>query len=189
MAGAKRISPQERLEGTDLGRGILSILIGITLATVLIQQLPNSYLRGKLDRIFAPYANATGLDQDWAVFAPEPRRRVIDLEGRVRYADGSTSVWRIPTADDFIGPYWDYRWRKIMEYTVPDTGAALWQPLGMHVARQQRRGSPIVSVDLVRRWSDLNRPGAGPSQTPWQEFKFFSLPAHLVRAVNLESRS
>ena len=178
---------QQRLEETDWGRGLLSVVIGITLATVLTQQLPNSYLRAKLDRVFAPYAKATGLEQDWAVFAPNPRRMVIEVEGRVKYADGSTSTWRIPRSDDFLGVYWDYRWLKLVEHVHPDSGAPLWQGVALYVARQQRRAVPMVAVDLVRRWSELRPPGPGPSRSPWQEYSFYSLPSRLLAPVNVEA--
>lgn len=182
------MSLQQRLESTDGGRALLSVFIAITLATVLSQQLPNSYLRSKLDGVMGRYANATGLDQDWAVFAPEPRRMSIELEGRVRYADGSTSVWKPPRSNDFVGVYWDYRWLKLVEHVNPDSGVPLWQSVAVYVARQQRRSVPIASVDLVRRWSELLPPGgSGPWEAPWREFKFYSLPDVLVRAVNAEA--
>jgi hypothetical protein len=190
VQGRRGTSPQEHLEGREWGRALLSVFIAITVATVLVMQLPNSYLRTKLDRLAQPYANATGLDQNWQVFAPDPRRRSIDLEGRVKYADGSQATWHIPRSNNFVGAWWDYRWRKVMEHAVPDAGAEIWLPLALFVARQEKRASPIVSLDLVRHWSDLRPPGGhGPLQTPWQQYKFFSLPKPLLRYVNGEVSS
>ena len=42
---------------------------------------------------------ATGLDQNWGVFSPDPRRQSLDLVGRVRYADGGRETLRVPRGD------------------------------------------------------------------------------------------
>ena len=172
---------QERLESSDWGRSLLSVFIGIVLGMLLVIQLPGSHLRSEAVDIVNPLANATGLDQDWAVFAPEPRKLSIDLVANISYADGSRRRWRIPRSNNFFGIYWDYRWIKYMEHVNRDVGRFLWVPFARWVAREKRGGSPITRVELIRRWSDLNPPGPGPDQSPWHEYKFFSAPVSLLQ--------
>ena len=172
---------QERLESSDWGRSLLSVFIGLILGTLLLIQLPGSYLRSEAVDIVDPFANATGLDQDWAVFAPEPRKLSIDLVANISYADGSRRRWRIPRSNNFFGIYWDYRWIKYMEHVNRDVNKYLWVPLARWVAREKDGASPVTRVDLIRRWSNLNPPGPGPDQSPWQEYKFFSAPPLLLR--------
>ena len=183
MTDGHRQGLQERLETSDFGRALLSIFIGITLGTLLVIQLPPSHLRREAVDVADPFANATGLDQDWAVFAPEPRKLSIDLVANVSYADGARRRWRIPRSNNFFGIYWDYRWIKYMEHVNRDANQYLWLPLARWVAREKSRGSPVERVELIRRWSDLNRPGPGPDQSPWHEYKFFTAPALVLRGI------
>ena len=181
MTDRQGVGFQERLESTDWGRAVLGVFIGVVLGTLLVIQLPASHLRSEAVDIANPFSNATGLDQDWAVFAPEPRRLSIDLVANISYADGSRRRWRIPRANNFFGIYWDYRWIKYMEHVNRDVSRFLWVPFARWVAREKRGSSPVTRVDLVRRWSDLYPPGPGPDQSPWHEYKFFSAPAFLLR--------
>jgi hypothetical protein len=172
---------QERLEASEWGRAALSAFIGVTLATLLVIQLPNSHLRRQALRLADPYSNAIGIDQDWSVFAPDPRRIVIDLKARITYADGSTAVWHVPTSNDFVGSYWDYRWLKYMETVNRDVHQALWPDLAGWVARRHRGPGQPVRVELIRRWYDLLPPGPGPNRGPWNQYRFFSLTGPALR--------
>ncbi len=160
---------------------MLSVFIGVVLGTLLVIQLPNSHLRHEAVDIADPFSNATGLDQDWAVFAPDPRRIAIDLVARIKYADGSQRTWEVPRSDDVVGAYWDYRWLKYMEHVIRDANRPLWLPLARWIAREERGKSAVVSVELTRRWYDLNPPGPGPDRSARHEFKFFTAPALVLR--------
>ena len=59
-----------------------------------------------------PFVEATGLDQNWGVFAPNPRRQGIELEARIVFADGTRAVWTHPKGDPVIHAYRTVRWRK-----------------------------------------------------------------------------
>jgi hypothetical protein len=186
VARRRLFSLQERLEASDWGRAAISAFIGITLATLLVIQLQGSHLRAQALELANPYSAALGLDQDWAVFAPEPRRIVIDMQARISYADGSTRVWHVPVSNDFVGSYWDYRWLKYMETAIKDVNQRLWVPFAIWVARRERSSSPTVKVELIRRWSDLTPPGRrGPSRSPWHQYTFFTFRAAQLRALGL----
>lgn len=166
----------ERAESTDVGRGIISAFLILTVGFVLATNLPASPLRATLLATGQPYLNALGLDQTWAVFAPEPRRAVIDLRAVVRYDDGSTATWRIPNDDPLIGTFRDYRWRKWMENVIADANQQLWRPAAVWVAAQApRAGRRAVEVTLVRRFATLPPPGQAPDRAPWQQKLFYTL--------------
>jgi hypothetical protein len=124
-----------------------------------------------------PYLNATGLDQNWRVFAPNPRQTSLRVEARVRYADGSVATWRPPGGGALVGAYWDYRWRKWLENVVQDANReVLWRPAAAFVAREMRRpGHDPRTVTLIRRWQRLRPPGSpGPDARPWKSYRFYS---------------
>src|SRR5919204_146959 len=73
---------------------------------------PPGSLKVRILRVGQPYLYATGLDQYWGLFAPEPRRVSIALHAQVKYADGTTQTWRTPVGGALFGEYWDYHWQK-----------------------------------------------------------------------------
>ena len=155
-------------------------VVAPTLIAVVATNLPDSALRQRIMRPAQPYLNVLGLDQNWALFAPDPRRAVIDFYAVVRYDDGSAAVWRFPRNGALVGAYRDYRWRKWAENVINDANTVLWAPAAVWAAgRMLRAGRRELSVTLVRRLADLNPPGASPSQGPWHSKSFYTL--HLRR--------
>lgn len=167
---------QARVESSEFGRGIVSAFVVATLIVVIATNLPVSPLRSTLMGPGQPYLGALGLDQNWSVYAPEPRRQSVDLRGLVRYDDGSTGVWRIPTGDPILGGFRDYRWRKWMENLVSDANSQLWRPAAIWISTQTaRRGRRVVQVILERRLATLQPPGQSPDRLPWQQKDFYTL--------------
>jgi hypothetical protein len=111
------------------------------------------------------------------VFAPEPRKQGLALRASLRKADGTGGTWTPPTGGALIGGYWDYRWRKLLEFaTQPDYARAMWRPLAAYAARDatSRGGSPVVHVTLIKRTQDIRPPGQpGSRLAPWTETAFF----------------
>jgi hypothetical protein len=167
-----------RFETTVLGRAVISGFLLVTLAAMLVANLPGSRLSEVTTGVADPFLEATGMDQSWSVFAPDPRRETIDIEARVTYADGHMATWRPPAGGDLTGAQWDYRWRKWMENAIQDAHAeALWAPAAEHVAREMGDGgSRPVSVTLIRRWRDAPPPGASGQRGPWKRYAFYTLP-------------
>jgi hypothetical protein len=175
----RTFSPQERLESSPAGRLVISAFLVLTLAAVLVINLPESRLRRDAMKAAEPYLIATGLDQNWRIFAP-PRRTSLRVEARVTYEDGSVAIWRPPGGGDLLGAYWDYRWRKWLENVTQDVNRkVLWRPAALFAARELRRPGKVQrSVTLIRSWQDLRAPGrAGPDRRRWRSYAYYTVPA------------
>ena len=169
------VGVQERLESTTAGRAVISVFVLVTVLCLVFWNLPQSELRSQSERVVRPYILATGLNQNWGVFAPNPRRQVLDLVARVRYADGNEATIEYPRGGRLIGSYWDYRWRKWYESVRLDRREDLWPSAAAWFAQRERaNGRRPVEVTLVRRWAVLLPPGEGPERGPWQEFAFYT---------------
>ncbi len=166
---------QQRLESSRAGRAAISIFIVVTIVSVVVWNLPPSAIKEDALVVAGPYIRATGLNQNWGVFSPDPRRHALFLSARVRYADGSEEVLAPPRGGRVVGGYWDYRWRKWAEWTSTDEHSDLWRPAAdWFVRRARAQGREPVSVTLVRRWRDLLPPGPGPSRGEWHEYPFYT---------------
>ena len=167
---------QQRLESSPAGRIAISLFLVFTIFSVVVWNLPDSEVKRKSLEVVRPYITLTSLDQNWGVFSPDPRRITIDIEARVRYADGGEQTLHIPRGNDFYGGYWDYRWWKWAEWIRQNSQDELWKPAALWFARKAATdGRRATQVTLVRRWYDLLPPGPGPSRGPWHEFAFYTL--------------
>lgn len=147
---------QERLEASVGGRVLISIFVLLVLAAVVAWNLPESELARRSQFRLKPVTNASGLDQTWAVFAPDPPRQELRLEARIAYRDGTVRTWRVPTWDPVIGGYRDYRWLKWSEWMTSGSRPLLWELAAAWIAREEQRAGRLpVSVTLVRQVSDL----------------------------------
>lgn len=169
-------SVQERVEASPLGQWALSALVVVTIAAVAIWNLPDSGLKRAGVAVVRPYVAATGLDQSWNVFAPDPPRLSTEIYARVVYGDGTVAVWRPPKGDAVIGHYRTYRWWKWVESARIDANQFLWEPTAtLAVSQVDHGGRTPARVELVRRWRDLAPPGSGQPDGAWQEFTYFIL--------------
>jgi hypothetical protein len=169
---------QERLESSRIGRVLISALVLVTLLAVAVENLPDSVPRRSLMTVGGPYVTATGLDQNWGVFAPDSRRSVIFLVAKVRYANGSTVAWRLPEAGPVFGAYRDYRWRKWAEnlMTIEGDGAMIRRPAAAFVAREMSTsGQRPVRVTLGTRFYELRPPGRRIERGPWGRTDFYRI--------------
>ena len=167
---------QERFESTAVGRAVISAFVLVTVVAVAIWNLPESEIKRKGFTVVRPYITALGLEQNWGVFAPDPRREALELIARVEYADGSERTIEVPRGDPFIGEYWDYRWRKWYEWARADQYQNLWDPAARWFASvAEEKGGTPVRVTLVRRWRDILPPGPGPARSEWHEFSYYTL--------------
>ena len=165
---------QARIESTAPGRGLIGVGVAVTVLAVLVLDMPDSQIRSHLMAVVGPYVRATGLDQDWGVFAP-PRKISVFVEAHVDDADGSTATVTLPGRPG-IGAYADYRWGKFEERVRLDANDRLWEPYARFLFDRARAdGRSPVRVSLVRRWADTLPPGPGPARGPWREFTFYVL--------------
>lgn len=154
-------SIQQRLEETAAGRIVVSAFVVVTLVAVLAANLPASRLQDLLLHVGHRYIYATGLDQSWGVFSPDPRRQVIHVVATVTYSDGTTAEWQLHKRNAVLGAYVDYRWRKWQEFVVsPGFETTLGHPFAVFTAR--RLATPTkrpVKVTLTNNYYDLSQPG------------------------------
>jgi hypothetical protein len=172
-----RVPLQERLEARPAGRLLISAFLVVTLASIVVTNLPESRLHRDAMKAAGPLLRLTGLDQDWRVFAPDPRQTSLRIEARVRYDDGRVATWRPPSGGDLAGAYWDYRWRKWLENAIQDAKRrVLWKPAALFAAHElDGPGRRPRSVTLIRRWQDLRPPGAVPSARAWKQYAYYRL--------------
>lgn len=162
---------QLRLETSSTGRALLSGLILFTLAAMLISNLPASELRRTGMKVFDPYLDASGLHQNWNLFAPDPRRATLQLEARIRFEDGSRTIWHPPVGDPFVGVYRTFRWRKWAGNVLSSSNKELLEPTADWIARMHAENGKVpVEVVLVKRSYVAPPPGSGkPAKQPWRE--------------------
>ncbi len=141
---------QQRLECSRAGRALISAGIVVILGAVLTFNLPPSELARKTQPAFQRVVNASGLDQNWSVFAPDPPRSEVDFRARILYRDGTERLWEVPTGGPVLGAYWDYRWLKWGEIMSAGIDARLWLPAAKWIARQETAaGRDPTSVTLT----------------------------------------
>lgn len=168
--------PSTRSTGSTRRRVLVSVFLVVTVAAVLVQNMPDSVIKSGLMVPARPYLNLTGLDQSWSIFSPNPRQQTVYVLARVERADGSVAVHPVPTG---IGPseYWGYRWQKYEESLSDPSRRALWRPYAEWVVNQdQRQGGEPVKVTLVRRVSDNLPPGRQPDALPFVDQEFYTAP-------------
>lgn len=167
----------ERFERSTVGRVIISLGVLVVLSILFFWNLPDSELKSQGVDVVRPVAQAAGLDQNWRVFAPNPRRISLDLYAIAEYEDGSVATWRVPDeTEPFLSPYRTYRWRKWMEHVRLDDKKSLWRPAAEWVSRELTvDGREPVRVSLIRRWYDIPAPGSGDEVPPWNEYTYFEL--------------
>jgi hypothetical protein len=172
---------QERLESSRAGRWLISVFLVVTVGGIVVANLPEGAVQRDLAKVTEPYMNATGLDQRWSMFAPNPRNEILYLAARVVHADGRVTIWHPPADGALLGAYRDYHWRKFVEHAVtrpgsPEEWPQLWEPLARYIASQAHDGSPPVSVTLVKRRAVILPPdGSAPGRTPYNEQDYYTL--------------
>ncbi len=157
------------------GRRVLSVFLLVTLAAVFVSVMPDSTIRSGLITLARPYLLATGLDQRWGVFAPNPRQETSFVLAQVEHADGTVEVRPIPT-DAGLSEYWNYRWRKYGEqlWTAEDSAAERATFARWIVDEDLAAGGRPVRVILLRHTRDSLPPGPGPDYGPWHDVAFYS---------------
>jgi hypothetical protein len=151
---------------------VISVFVAFAVVAILVVNMPASALRSDAGRLTDPFVQATGLDQNWGIFA-SPRTLSAYVNGRIDFADGSSAVVPISTRHG-LGAFVDYRWQKYEELIRVDDGKSLWADYARYLARESRTGGRVpVRVSLVRRFADTRPPGPGPERDPWQTYTFF----------------
>ena len=163
----------ERLEASTLGRVVLTGLMTVLAVAVLIWNLPPGKARDEIRPAAAHVINPIGLDQDWALFAPDPRTFSVGVYVRITYADGRERIRVPPHNGHLLAPYRTYRWQKYVERLRADDYQNLWEPTARWIARDA--GPGVTKVTLVRTFRDAVVPGSGKDRVKRGEFAFYTL--------------
>ena len=148
-----------------IAEGAISALIVVIVLIGVVWNMPDSAIKRALLPALAPVALGTGLEQSWSMYAPDPPRRLENLEVHVTMANGDDRVWTLTPHDRIIGPVVTHRWRKLKESL---TGDASIRPDFAHWVVRELTGlsDKPVRVYMLLRTEFLPAPGAsGPGPT------------------------
>jgi hypothetical protein len=154
-------SVRRRIKGFDrsrLSKAAISAMIVIILACGVMSNLPDSAITRAVYPLLRPVTLASGLDQNWSMFAPTPPQRLEYLEVHVVMANGADKVWTVPRRNRIMGVAFSHRWRKFKEALV--TNADIRPDFAHWVVRQvSEPGDQPARVDMVLRTQHLPPPG------------------------------
>jgi hypothetical protein len=163
----------ERFETSRAGQLVLSVLMLVVMGSLVLWNLPAGRPHDRARTAIGPIVQAVGLEQDWALFAPEPRSFGVGVLATVTHRDGRVEVWEPPHNGLVLSPYRTYRWQKYVERLRADDNAGLWEPTARWVARQA--GDDVVKVVLTRTFRDVAVPGDGTARPAQGRYDFFVL--------------
>jgi hypothetical protein len=150
---------RQQTERSVFGEALISGLVSAILIIGVTWNLPDSEIKRTLMRVVEPIAHATGVDQQWTMYAPDVISRVEYTEVRVTMADGSTRTWVNPSGDKVIGPFAWYHWQKLKENVPRDP--TMRADLARWVVRELTDPSEKpVRVQIIMRTEQLPPPGA-----------------------------
>lgn len=163
----------QRFESSAVGQAFLTAFMAVVLGCVLLWNLPAGRPHDAVLPVVGPVIQAVGLEQDWALFAPDPRSFGVGVFATVTHRGGRTEVWRPPHNGLLLSPYRTYRWQKYVERLRADDYAGLWEPTARWVAR--RAGKDVIRVVLTRTFRDVEVPGSGTGRPPTGRYDFYTL--------------
>jgi hypothetical protein len=142
--------------------GVVGALVALIVLIAVVSNLPaGSSLKQSLDPVLTPIAMATGLEQYWSMYAPNPPQRLEELEVHVVMADGADRVWKLPLDQDpVMGVAVSHRWRKLREtlYGDPRSRPALAHWVVDQVSGPSERA---IGVQMIVHTETLPAPGQG----------------------------
>jgi hypothetical protein len=140
--------------------GAVGALLALIVLIAVVSNLPaGSSLKQSLSPVLTPIAMATGLEQYWSMYAPNPPQRLEELEVHVAMADGADRVWKLPLDNDpVVGVAVSHRWRKLRETLYSDARS---RPALAHWVVDQVTGPAerAVGVQIIVRTERLPAPG------------------------------
>jgi hypothetical protein len=146
---------QQRFEASAWGKVVISGLVVVILLAGVVWNLPGSPIQRSLIPAVKPVAVPMGLDQGWAMYAPNPNMRLDTVEVHVRMANGENRVWTMQPGSRGIG-WWD-RWLTLRYAAVLDSS---FRPqLARWVVREVTEPNErVVGVAMILRTETLTAP-------------------------------
>jgi hypothetical protein len=146
----------------------ISAMVIVILAIGVVCNLPDSAIKRTMSPVIYPIALPVGLDQNWAMYAPDPPRRQEDVEVHIAMADGTERVWTLPRLNPVFGIAFTHRWRKYKESLLLEE--SIRPDFVQWVVRELTGpGDRPVHVEMLLRTEGIPPPGASaPGQTSVQ---------------------
>lgn len=163
----------DRFERSVAGRVLLTVVMAVLVVAVLLWNLPSGPAGDRVQPAAGRVLLPLGLDQDWSLFAPDPRSFSVGVYARLSYADGRERVVTLPAHGRVLAPYRTYRWQKYVERVRADEYELLWEPTARWFA--DLGGEGVTRVELVRTFRDSIVPGSGAPRPDGREFAFYVL--------------
>ena len=163
----------QRIEQSATGQAVISVLMVLVVLGIVGWNVPPGPTRNRAHRVVGAPVQAVGLEQDWALFAPDPRSFGVGVHATLTYADGHTRRWEPPHNGHVIAPYRTYRWQKYVERLRADDYAGLWDPTARWLAKEY--GPGVMKVVLTRTFRDVAVPGSGLERPAAGTFDFYTL--------------
>jgi hypothetical protein len=154
----RRIPLSERFERSVLGEVVISVFVTAVIVTGVVYNLPDSEIRSAAQPVLSPFAGTMSLDTSWAMYAPDPIRRIENLEVHVTMQDGSDRMWSFQKGGRLLGPFSWYHWQKVKEQAirVPAVRAGLVWWVVHHVTNPREHP---VRVRVILKTLTLPPPG------------------------------
>jgi hypothetical protein len=169
----RRQTLSERFERSSLGQLVITVGVVLLLLCEIGTNLPASAVQRAESDTTNRFVRVLGVEQEWGVFAPDPRSTSLQLRARITFEDGSTATWRLPHGGDLVENLRYYRWRKWLERARSDSYTDIWDPTARWIASlYEGRHSPVRQVELIRRFHENS---LGEHQPPYQEFVYYTL--------------
>jgi hypothetical protein len=163
----------ERVERSPLGQVLISALVVVLILVEVGTNLPSSAIARSVGPTSIRIVRLLGFEQAWGVFSPDPRPTSLQFEARVTFADGTQTIWHVPSGDPVVSNLRYYRWRKWVERVRADDYKDIWDPTAHWIASLYAHDrSPVTTVELIRRFHDNTMLNPQP---PWQEFVYYTL--------------
>jgi hypothetical protein len=120
----------QRFERSFVGEAVISALVTVVVLIGVVWNLPDSQVKRTVTPTLRPIAAASGLQQTWQMYAPDPISALEGMDVHVTMADDSERVWSWHRGDRVIGPFAWYRWQKMKEQAIREpqgrAGIAHW---------------------------------------------------------------
>lgn len=168
-----RVGWGQRFEESRLGQTLLTLVMGVLIVSVVCWNLPAGRAHNAATKITGPIVQSLGLEQDWALFAPDPRGFSVGVYVTLTYTDGHTRQIQPPHNGLLLSPYRSYRWQKYVERLRADDYANMWEPTARWYARTY--GPNVVQVVLTRTFQNVQVPGEAGVRPAPQQYDFYTL--------------
>lgn len=163
-----------KVKHSEVFRFLATVPIIIGLAFALWYPLPNSNIKQRVPGWWVPATELFGLQQNWAMFSPDPPQLTLDVEAIVTDAAGKKWLVNVPRPNPAFSSVYSERYRKWEERIYPVLMNGEWPNAARwFAARAEDQGIKPVTVELQRTWTMTDLPGIPPDPVP-KHFVFFT---------------